>query len=108
MLRNYILGHTPPGTHFDDVIAFAEGRDDWVRIGGSRERGYMVRSVPRRGWAAHGGRPVIGEMHVTAYMGRMRAWYGLCYLLPVDVHAAWAFDTDGNLIDVFIFRPSGP
>jgi len=103
-VRNYILRQTPLGTSMDDVISFAGRRAGWRIPRVNREHGFLHRGEPIPGWpvSALSGHSVIGEMSVRVYAERYHAWYKL--FVPTGVTVFWGFDTEGNLIEVFVWK----
>jgi len=106
MFRNYILRITPIGTNIEEVIQVIEARDDW----GVPHIKYELGIVPERPWIrtprglGQPDFPRIGEMSVSSHMGTHFAWYRWFPLMEFSVVVYWAFDEDGELIEVFVSR----
>jgi len=106
MFRNYILRITPMGTNIEDVIQVIEIRDDWGIPNINYEFG-IAPQRPRSREPRGSGLPDlsrIGEMSVSSHIGTHFAWYRWFPLMEFSVVVLWAFDGDGNLIEVFISR----
>jgi len=107
MIRNYIVRITPIGTRIEDVIQVIEDRDDW----GVPHINYEFGIAPQRPWIRipHGIEGIpdldrIGEMSVSSNMGTHFAWYRWFPLMEFSVVVYWAFDEDGELVEVFVAR----
>lgn len=102
-IRDNILALTPMGMYRDDVWEFIRERDDWHLMTGSWEMGARSRvSLPDWPWVPGVG-VVVGESHIIGDVGGYRALRWL-FILEIRVIAFWAFDADGNLIEVFVER----
>ena len=113
MVRNYILRITPIGTNIEDVIKVIESRDDWGGASVDYERGFYRETASRP--PLPGVEPlfpvsfsVIGEMSVSAGIGRYRSWHNLFFIDVIGVGVTWGFDGDGNLIEVHVRKGGGP
>ena len=108
IIRHQVLRITPIGMNIDDVIEVIERRDDWGEPIVSYEFGFAPLSPGRRRpLPAELGLPDlprVGKMSISSYMGNYRNWF---MLLVVDVTIFWAFDEDGKLIDVHIWKAGG-
>lgn len=102
-IRDYILTLTPIGARWEDVEELVENTEDWRIMSRSRRRGGVVvrgRQIP--GWpVTPGGQSIVGEGSITVDTGSYRALRRLL-ILEVGIVVEWAFDWDGNLIDVFV------
>ncbi|MCL2576485.1 MAG: hypothetical protein FWE27_00335 [Defluviitaleaceae bacterium] len=113
MVRNYILRITPLGTNIEDVIKVIESRDDWSRPSVDYERGFYRETTTRPPLPGVEpifplSFPVIGEMRVSANIGRYRSWHDLLFFDEIGVGVRWGFDGDGNLIEVHVRKGGGP
>ena len=100
MPTNYVLSLTPLGTHIDDVISIVENHKDWNISMINRERGF-VHPTPHdirplsEGWPI-----IIGDKSIIVDAGYYRV--GLLSRTVVSIH--YGFDTDGYLVEVFVWR----
>ena len=107
---NYVWRLTPVGTHIDDVIEVIENRGDWRIHGISREGGFAHPRLrgPDHGWpeSPTTGHAIVGEQSIRAHPEVYRAWYKL--FIPTRVSIFWGFDADGYLLEIFVWKDSGP
>lgn len=101
MPRNYVLNLTPLGTQMDDVANIVEGHRGWIIENILNERGFVhprpntLRPIPEE-------RPVIiGEQSIRV---RAPAYRPFGLLSRTAVAIFYAFDSNGYLIDVFVWR----
>jgi len=110
MRKNYILNITPIGMNIEDVIEIVEGRHEFTHVWVDLERGFFPQS-PSIGVWSHmeaSGFERIGEKAVRAHWGSYGVWFSWFYQNVAYVNIVWAFDGDGNLIDVHIWGYAGP
>jgi len=103
MLTNYVLRLTPIGMHIDDVISIVGNHREWRIWWVSRENGF-VHPHPQEIRPLSEGWPVIvGEQSIRVQAGRYR-FNGL--LLQTTVSIFWAFDEEGMLTEIYIWKSS--
>ena len=98
-LRRYLLEITPIGTSVEEVISIVSDRKRWT-IAEKQDFGVVFLAgdmSPHRGGPSEG-RRVIGQQAVWVDLG---TYYGI---FEVYVSAFFAFDENGELIDIFIRR----
>jgi len=98
-VRRYLLRIMPIGIAMEDVIRIAEENEKWSNI--SVREGFGVVINPIRMSPVN--RPpdnrdiyVVGETSIRIYLGRA--------FLISDVSAFFAFDENGELIEIFVHR----
>jgi len=107
MLRRYVLRVTPIGTNIDDVIDIIQEREDWSLGSVDFHMGFSpITAIPRPDVVPN--IPIVGEMSVSAVLGRYHAWYVVFGIPEVTATARWGFDEDGNLIDVLVLTHWSP
>jgi len=110
MQMNYLLNLTPIGMSIEDVIEVVENRHEFTRVSVDLERGFFPQSpgirVSSRMDASDFER--VGEKAVRAHWGSYGVWFSWFYQNVAYVNIVWAFDGDGNLIDVHIWGHAGP
>ena len=102
MVRSYILSDTPIGMNIEDVIEIINSRDDWkdLPLNVNRDFGFNPQSPWSEVEFPHF--PRIGEQFVLMPLGRYRVWHSWPPFVDVNVSVAWIFDSDGELIDIYI------
>jgi len=104
MPTNYVLNLTPIGTHIDDVIRIVENhREDWrierinLEEGFMHPSSYFLRPRPEV-WPF-----IVGDKSIRVRAEPYRP-VGLLTRTVVAIH--YGFDTNGYLIEVYVFRSS--
>ena len=106
MVTNYVLRLTPIGTDMEEVIRLVENHRNWNVAWISYDRGF---SHPR----PHDVTPppeerpfIVGDKSMKVDMRRI--WPTntpvMGYFMEMIVSIFWAFDEDGKLIDVYVWR----
>jgi len=115
MRMNYILNLTPIGMSIEDVIEIIESRyekdrHEFTHVSVDLERIYFPKN-PRFGVPSHMesyGFELAGEKAIRAHWGSYGVWFSWFYQNVAYVNIVWAFDSEGNLIDVHIWGHAGP
>lgn len=105
MVRRYLLNFMPIGTSMENVIRIAEDKNRWMIRVVNDDFGVVIGTRhmnPLRGVSPDTGREiiVIGQRAVEVHLGTYKA----LGFVRTDVTAFFAFDENGELIDIFIRR----
>ena len=101
-LRRYMLRITPIGTSMDDVLSVARNNPNWTVRFIDLDYGVVFfpsTTTPTRmsgEWASP--ENLIGNKSVQVHLGTRQA------IFRSNITAFYAFDSDGNLIDIFVLR----
>lgn len=99
-IRNDIIRITPIGTSMDEVLEIANSNRKWKIRLINYEQGYVNYEIyipnkdPNFPMLEYTN-PVVGEKSIRVYLGR--SW-----TFGHSVLASWGFDSNGNLIDVYV------
>ena len=101
-IRNYLLQMTPVGTSMEDVIYIINGNNQWEVRDIRENEGVAVhiregrRPEPTRFVMDYSSTVFVGERSVNVHLGSYRV------VLITRVTAFYAFDENGELMDIFI------
>jgi hypothetical protein len=100
-IRRYLLQITPIGTSMEDVVHAVSDRSNWTirHIADRHGVGFDPRwpTVPTLSWLRED-HIVVGEKSIRIHLGSYR------FIMGVDVSGYYAFDENGELMDIFIDR----
>lgn len=103
LATNYILRLTPIGTDMDEVIRIIENHRNWNIARINREQGF---AHPRQGGLSiEQGRTIVGEKSIRVDMRRYIPFVFFPFM-ETNVSMFWAFDEDGKLIEVYVWKSS--
>ena len=93
MIRASLLRSTPLGSSSQQVRAFLERRG-WLSTNYIGSTGFLKQE---------NGAPAV-EVGATSFRGELGHYCSLPYLFQTSVTAFWGFDTNGHLIDVWVWK----
>jgi hypothetical protein len=91
-IRASILALTPLGSSSETVLALVQ-KEKWKSQGLDNRSGFLKQEHGKKS-------EVVGVAHIQAYLGH----HWTFPFLRTDVTAYWGFDTQGRLIDVWIWK----
>jgi len=107
----YVLRLTPIGTDMDEVIKSVENHRNWhMHPGGiNRDRGFRhprpeSTTIPREDWPVRVGYKSIRVEKGTYWPATFLAPWGI--LMETVVATFYAFDEDGKLTEVYVWKTS--
>lgn len=100
-IRRHLLRIAPIGMSMEDVIRIADNNRNWNTIRICEDAGVILHPsllIPMRMSPSDPRFPVVGEKSVRVHLGTTRI------ILRADVTAFFAFDENGELIEILVRR----
>ena len=101
-IRRYLLRATPIGTSMEEIIRVADDNARWtirsIRGNAGVTLHPTIPSLPTRNEPGDRGFSVVGEQSVRIHLGTFQL------IVRFDVTAFYAFDENGELIEIFVRR----
>ena len=98
-VRRCLINIMPIGSSMEDVTFAVAANDSWtIRSMGAGISLHPQRLTPTRGVGGDSRFPVVGSRSVEVHLGTYR------HITRVDVTAFFAFDGNGDLIEIFVVK----
>jgi len=101
-VRRYLLRKIPIGTNMETIMNMVDENDDW-RIVFSREDSGLVLSLPSLTPTQLPAQTIRDDRFTVIGYNSMQVYIGRAFLIS-DVSAFFAFDENGELIEIFVHR----
>lgn len=93
-IKEELLQLVPFGTQMENVIQLVKCKEEWFIREVNNENGFLYQGKAQR--------KVVGEKSVRVYLGEYRTIKNL--YLPTDVSVFFGFNTNVELIDVWVWK----